>query len=76
VACRPEKKVCFVCEEWFHEKDAKYCPECTEWKCPHCHSCGCHITEGELRVVRAMTRTYETWLEERGLLDYLSGSKR
>lgn len=68
MACRPKKKVCFKCGQWFHEKAAEYCPECTEWKCSKCGACGCDITEGELRVVRAMTKTYETWLEEKGIL--------
>ena len=64
MACRPKNKVCFKCGDWFHEDDAMYCNDCTELKCSKCGACGCNITEGELRVVRAMTKTYETWLEK------------
>ena len=68
MACRPEKKICYGCEEWFHEDDAEYCSLCTEWICPHCGMCGCLLVKLGLKAVRAVIKTYEVWLEEQCLL--------
>ena len=64
MACRPEKKVCFFCGNWFREDEAEYCGECTEWKCAECGACGCSLSDDALFAVRAIVKTYETWLEE------------
>jgi hypothetical protein len=63
MACRPQKKVCFSCGQWFHENDATYCNECTEWKCSKCNACGCDLSEESLFVLRTIVKTYEVWLE-------------
>ena len=64
MACRPTNKMCFNCGEWFKEEDAEYCYECTEWKCSLCGACGCSVAPSVLFAVRAIVKTYETWLEE------------
>jgi hypothetical protein len=62
MACRPTKKACFKCGLWFDEKDAKYCHECTEWKCAVCGACGCDVSQEVLFAVRAIVKTYEQWM--------------
>ena len=62
MACRPEVKVCFKCEDRFKEVDAVYCDICTEWKCPLCGACGCSVSPETLKAIRAIVRTYEEWL--------------
>lgn len=64
MACRPKNKVCFACEQWFHEDNAEYCHECTEWKCAKCGACGCDVSEETLKAVRAIVKTYEYWLND------------
>ncbi len=64
MACRPTKKVCFGCLKIFHEDDAEYCHNCTEWKCPHCGICGCLVDEETLKAIRAIVKTYEIWIED------------
>jgi methionyl-tRNA synthetase len=65
MACRPELKVCFGCERVFDESEAKYCDKCTEWKCPHCETCGCKVSPETLKAIRAIVKTYELWLEDK-----------
>lgn len=75
MACRPNKKLCYVCEKWFLGIEGKHCHKCLEFKCPHCGSCGCSLTEGEYRVMKAMTKTYEQWIEDYEAIGFYSKKK-
>lgn len=69
--CRPNKVKCFVCGEWFSksERDVR-CEECGDWKCVHCDSCICNLTEREKRIVLAMIQTYEKFITELTHIEY------
>ncbi|GAF99792.1 unnamed protein product [marine sediment metagenome] len=64
MSCRPKKKVCFSCEEWFHQNNAILCEKCNQYKCSKCNACGCSVSKDILLAVRAMEKTYERWIEE------------
>lgn len=68
MACRPDKKLCYKCEQWFFGTEGEHCHKCLELKCPNCGACGCSLTKGEHRVLRCMVKTYEQWIEDNKIM--------
>lgn len=70
--CSPNKVRCFKCLKWFDKSKQRIeeCLKCGDFKCPHCNSCMCNLTEGEKKVALAMIHTYENFMKEEFNLDY------
>lgn len=71
--CRPNNKCCFHCMEWFDitvwtfAVSPMLCEKCNQYKCPWCHSCFCNVSKKVKNAVIAMEKTYEKYLEEKGI---------